>query len=131
MKPLAAVLVVLALALAGVGAWHAEASPGTAETGAPAAASSCGFYASDGDATAIVLATGDVCETLAAGLAADGAYWAPFAGANPGPSAPLCSLSSGGSAITVYDPAAAEEPVTGGVAKGVCAGEEANGWLPA
>lgn len=101
-----------------------------ARAAAPAPPASCAFSAPDGSATAIVIGTGAVCSTLAAGLARDGSYWQPLGGvANASPE--VCSLASGGSTLAVYDPTAVQEPITGGVASGVCAAEESNGWIPA
>lgn len=96
-----------------------------------AASQSCAYSTPDGDATAVVMASGSVCGpvggTLEQGLAGDGRFWAPYTGVNPG--SPMCSLSAGDSTMTVYDFTGVQEPIVGGVASGVCASEEANGWV--
>lgn len=99
------------------------------QTETSAQVQSCAYSTKDGDYTVIVTAQGSVCGTIAQGLAGTGNYWSPDADVGVTGS-PVCDLGSGDSAISVYNVATIDEPVSTGLAESVCSSQEQAGWIP-
>lgn len=70
------------------------------------------------------------CTSETQGLAGDGKYWQPGPASLGAVGTPICTLTSGGITVNVWNISTVDEPIGGGVAQGLCNSLESDDWSP-